>query len=197
MEPRILTDPFVRNLKPAAAGQRYAVSDAVVPGLRVRITDKGTKTFILWRRINRKDKSASALALGTVGQLTLAEARAKAREWIELIAAGQDPRAQESEQDDATFGAVLEDYFRRHVAGKRKAKDVEREMRSELLTRWKNKPVTAITRRDIIRMVDEIKDRGAVYQAHNLLGHAKTFFNWCIEKDILQSSPGDMSVPSG
>ena len=40
-------------------------------------------------------------------------------------------------------------------------------------------------------MVDEIKDRGAVYQAHNMLAHAKTFFNWCIEKDILQASPCD------
>jgi integrase len=38
-------------------------------------------------------------------------------------------------------------------------------------------------------MVDEIKDRGALYQAHNLLGHAKTFFNWCMEKDLVQSSP--------
>jgi len=40
-------------------------------------------------------------------------------------------------------------------------------------------------------MVDEIKARGASYQAHNMLGHAKTFFNWAIEKDILQVSPAD------
>jgi integrase len=190
-KPRILTDPFVRNLKPAAPGQRYAVSDALVPGLRVRVTDRGHRSYVLWRRVNKKAKSASALALGDVGQLTLAEAREKARAWLAQIEAGQDPRAATRMEREATFGAVVEDYFRRHVAGKRKAKDVKREMRNELVRRWKDKPVTAITRRDIIRMVDEIKDRGATYQAHNLFGHCKTFFRWAVEKDILQSSPAD------
>jgi integrase len=191
MPPRVLTDPFVRNLKSAAPGQRYAVSDALVPGLRVRITDRGHKSYVLWRRVDKKAKSASALALGDVGALTLAQAREKARAWLALIAAGQDPRAQERGEREAAFGGVLEDYFRRHVAGKRKAKDTEREMRNELMARWKNKPITAISRRDVIRMVDEIKDRGAIYQAHNLLGHAKTFFRWAVEKDIIASSPTD------
>jgi integrase len=144
---------------------------------------------VLWRRVNKASKSASALALGEVGQLTLAAARDKARAWLSEIEAGRDPRAAERVEAEATFAAVLEDYFRRHVAGKRKAKDTEREMRKELLARWKNKPINTIARRDVIRMVDEIKDRGALYQAHNLLGHAKTFFNWCMEKDLVQSSP--------
>jgi integrase len=190
-KPRVLTDPFVRNLKPAAAGKRYAISDALVPGLRVRVTDRGHKSYVLWRRVNKKARSASALALGEVGQLTLAAARDKARAWLAEIESGRDPRAAERVEPEMTFGDVLADYFRRHVAGKRKAKDVQREMRNELLSRWKDKPISAITRRHIIAMVDEIKDRGATYQAHNLFGHCKTFFNWCVEKDILQSSPAD------
>ena len=190
MAPRLLTDPFIRNLKPAPAGQRYAISDALVPGLRVRVTATGSKTYILWRRVAPTHKSASALALGAVGTLTLAQARNKARAWLAMIAQGQDPRAARQAHAD-TFAVVFEDYLKRHVRGLRKAKDVEREMRKELLPRWATKPVAAITRRDVISMVDEIKDRGAVYQAHNMLAHAKTFFNWCIEKDILQASPCD------
>src|SRR5215831_6046629 len=88
--PRQLTETFVRALKPAPQGQRYAVSDALVPGLRVRVTDTGRKTFILWRRTDPRAKSASALALGTVGVLTLADARAKARSWLAQIAEGND-----------------------------------------------------------------------------------------------------------
>jgi integrase len=193
MPPRNLTEVAIKSLKPAPAGQRYSVADAIVPGLKVRVTETGHKSFILWRRVVRTKASASALALGTVGQLTLAQARIKAREWIELINSGKDPRAT---QQTTTFGAVFEDYLRRHVAGKRKAKDVEREMRSELLVRWQHKPVTEITRRDVIKLVDEIKDRGALYQAHNIFGHAKTFFNWCIEKDIVQTSPCQHMKPT-
>jgi len=47
MQKRVLNDAYIRALKPAAPGTRYAFSDILVPGLRVRVTDQGTKTFIL------------------------------------------------------------------------------------------------------------------------------------------------------
>ena len=53
-------------------------------------------------------------------------------------------------RDENAFGAVIEEYLKRHVAGKRKAKDVEREIRKELLPRWRNKPLAFITRKDVI-----------------------------------------------
>ena len=80
----MLTEPYVRSLKAAAAGQRYAVADALVPGLKVRVTDRGAKSFILWRRYGGAPNPA-ARALGPVGVLTLAAAREKARSWIETI----------------------------------------------------------------------------------------------------------------
>jgi hypothetical protein len=73
-KPRVLTEPYIRSLKPAAAGQRYAVADALVPGLKVRVTDNGAKSFILWRRYGGAANPA-ARALGPVGTLTLAAAR--------------------------------------------------------------------------------------------------------------------------
>jgi hypothetical protein len=174
-----------------------------VPGLKVRVTDRGTKSFILWRRYGGAPNPA-ARSLGEVGTLTLAEARTKARGWIEQIQKGEDPREAERarrEADDirkgSTFGAVMEDYLRRHVKGKRKARDVEREIRKELLPRWRDKPVVAITRRDT-QLIDTIKDRGAVYQAHNILGHIKTFYNWAIERSIygVETSPADRIKPA-
>ena len=48
--PRVLTEPFIRALKPAAPGERYSISDALVPGLKVRVTDRGAKSFVLWKR---------------------------------------------------------------------------------------------------------------------------------------------------
>ena len=53
-------------------------------------------------------------------------------------------------------------------------------------------------RKDVTQLVDEIKDRGAIYQAHNILGHVKTFFNWAIERSIygIETSPCDRIKPS-
>jgi hypothetical protein len=48
----------------------------------------------------------------------------------------------------------------------------------------------------VIAMVDEIVDRGAPAQARNVLGHAKVFFGWCVEKDMLASSPADHIHPA-
>jgi integrase len=203
-KPRVLTEPFIRALKPAPAGQRYAVADALVPGLKVRVTDKGAKSFILWRRYGGA-RNPAARALGAVGPLTLAAAREKARRWLELVKAGQDPRAvelaQRAAEDDrkaTTFGAVMEDYLARHVQGQRRAKVTTREIRKELLPRWRAKQVTEITRRDVTHLVDTIKGRGAARQAHNILGHVTTFFNWAIERGVygLEASPCDRLRPA-
>jgi hypothetical protein len=40
---RTINDRMLRALKPAGPGQRSEVRDTVVPGFRVRVTDKGTK----------------------------------------------------------------------------------------------------------------------------------------------------------
>jgi hypothetical protein len=200
---RILTDTAIRALKPAPVGKRYAVADAIVPGLKVRVTENGAKSFVLKRRYGDADHAA-ARSLGKFGEITLADARDKARAWLALLAQGEDPgrverrrREVERERNDVTFGAVMEEFLTRHVKGQRKARDVEREMRKDLLPRWKHKPLSEITRRDVTVMVDALKDRGAPATARNVFGHAKVFFNWAIERGIygIEVSPCDRIKP--
>ena len=47
-------------------------------------------------------------------------------------------------------------------------------------------------------MVDELLDRGAEHQARNMLGHVRTFYNWCIGRGIygVEASPSDRLRPS-
>lgn len=203
-KPKTLTDGYITNLKPADAGKRYAVNDwgdGQVSSLKVRVTDKGSKSFILWRRYNGSNNNA-ARSLGTVGEITLAQARVKAREWLKIIARGDDPRTIERrsreskhEQDAVTFGAVFEVYLEKKVKKLRKAADIEREMRKDLLPPLEHRPLHEITRKDIIRIIENVAERGP-YQAHNVLGHAKTFFNWCIVHDKgIEINPCDKIRP--
>jgi hypothetical protein len=194
MTPRTLTEPFSKALKPAPAGQRYAIADALVPGLKVRVTDKGAKSFILWRRYGGAAHPA-ARALGTVGVMTLAEARDKARAWLALIKQGEDPRG-DAATGDNTFGTVVEKYLKGHVAGQRQAAGVERVLRRELLPKWRNRALASISRTDVIKVIDEITGRDAPYQARNLLSHVKTFFGWAIERGHVEASPADRLKPS-
>src|SRR5262249_56550836 len=94
---RVLNDRIIKGLKPAKLGQRYDVMDAVLPGLGVRVTDKGTRSFVLVARFPGSS-NPTRRALGEYGALGLADARDEARKWLGLIARGVDPAAEGERQ---------------------------------------------------------------------------------------------------
>lgn len=196
MNKRQLTDRSVKALKPAPPGKRYEVMDTIVPGLGVRVTDKGKKTFVLVARFPKHPENPTRRAITAE---SLAKARERARHWLELIEAGVDPKdderrrsAAEKQVRDNTFGVAIEDYIKRRLAGQRRGAAAEREIRNDLIPAWKDMPLTEITRRDVIELVERIAER-APYQAHAAFGHARTFFNWAIDRDVygLEVSPCD------
>jgi Arm DNA-binding domain len=85
-----LTDRALRGLKPAAAGARYEIIDAVQPSLAVRVTDKGAVSFVLRARFPGR-AHFTRNALGAYPTLSLVNAREKARAWLRLIGEGKDP----------------------------------------------------------------------------------------------------------
>jgi integrase len=199
-----LTDRTVANAEPAPAGQRRKIADAVVPGLVLRITDRGSKTWVLWRRWDHAP-NPSAKALGTYPAMSLAGAREKARGWLMQLDQGIDPRkteaqarASEQERRTNTFEAVAEEFIRRHALKKRTGERTAREIRTELIPHWGPRPITEITRQDVVRLVEAIVDRPAPAYARNIYGHIQTLFNWAINRGIygLQASPCDRLRPT-
>ena len=82
----------------------------------------------------------------------------------------------------------MEEFIKRHVAKLRKAKDMEREIRKELMPRFGRRPVALITRKDITKMLREIRDRGAVFQAHHVFGHVRKFYSWAMAQETNSTS---------
>src|SRR5262249_22747083 len=111
-----LTDRAIQHLKPPHAGKRRIVWDALIPGLGVRITEKGVKTFVLVTRYPGSSNPAPR-SLGVYGAISLEAARTKAREWLKLIGDGVDPQQHAIQRRAETFQAISTDYFQR------KAKD--------------------------------------------------------------------------
>jgi integrase len=111
----------------------------------------------------------------------------------------KDPKEEEREEQrrhqrrlENSVAMVAERFFERHLKGKRQAKDTERAMRREIIVRWGDRPLDSITRREVIAMVEEIVDRSAPVMARNVLAFTKTFFKWCVARDLLDNSPAAM-----
>jgi len=204
MAKRRLTDRSLQALKPAAAGKHYDVMDTTTSGFGVRVSETARPTFILFTRFPGS-RNPTRRSLGRYGDVTLKEAREKAQKWIALVRKGSDPAAVEEEarraelrRQETTFAAVAEDYIAHvHRQRQRKAKAVEREVRDEFISPWGARPITSITARDVIAVIDAAVKRGAQYQAHNLLGHVRRLFNWAIARGVygLDRSPCDRMKP--
>jgi hypothetical protein len=203
MARRTLHDRVLNSLKPAKPGRRYDVLDAIVPGLAVRVGDKGRRTFVLIARFGGA-KHPTRRALGEYGAISLEQARSKARDWLELLRKGVDPkthedrrRLEELRKRKNTFASVAEDFIARHVSKKRTGDAMAREIRREFVARWAARPVTEITQHDVATVLDGVIERGAIYQAHNLFAHVRRLFNWAISNGRygLEHSPCDRLKP--
>ncbi|MCK1400034.1 integrase arm-type DNA-binding domain-containing protein [Bradyrhizobium sp. 4] len=179
----MLTATKVSGLKPAAAGQRYQVMDALVPGFGVRVTDSGNRTYILRTRFPGAN-SPSRREIGKCADMTLTEARDRARLWRDLVRQGIDPveeaqraRTAALQRRQTTFGAVAEVFIRDKLPGERKGKDAEREIRRDLLPKWCDLAITEVTDLHVTTLI-KTKGRDGKVGARNLLALIKRFFRW-------------------
>jgi integrase len=180
-----LTPTLISGLKPAPEGKRYQVMDTQVPGFGIRVTDTGNRTFILRTRY-AGSASPGRREIGQCADLTLSDAREKARKWRSLVKQGIDPATQEEKQRQEairkqaiTFGAVAEDFIRQKLPSERKGKDAEREIRRDLLPQWGKLAITDIIDLDVSTLI-KVKGRDGKVGARNLLALIKRFFRWAI-----------------
>ena len=91
----------------------------------------------------------------------------------------------------------MEEYAKRVLPKQRRGHIVAHELRTFFVKEWGERSVTSIERRDVTDAIKAIVDRGAMYQAHNLLGHLRALFNWAIATEDygLEHSPCDRIKP--
>lgn len=182
-----LTDRKVQSLKAAPKGTRVQIMDAIAPGLGIRVTDKGAKTFIFQARFPGSPNPARR----EINAATLAAARDIAREWSALIKQGVDPKEIERKAQEeraafrtTTFAAVVEEYFTDKLASQRSGKTIEKRFRKRLVPIFAHQPIAEITHLDILRrVVNPIKGQTPV-QARQLFNDLGGFFSWVIDQHV-------------
>jgi integrase len=207
-----LTVRGINALKPADSGDdRKMIWDTEVPNFGVRVTETGKISFIVMRRLGSQGAPVRRVvaehrcgAEYTEGLLT--QARDDARAFIRLMAQGVDPKAKAEtdraavERDQAeraanSFEAVAEIFIDDYVLAKERGKpnlksgmEVAATIRREIIPRWKDRPITEISLKDVTSLLRDVKkSRPAV--ARHLLAYLSKMFNWAVITGNLQASP--------
>ncbi len=171
-------------------GKRVELYDGAggVPGLALRITERGVKSWSLYYRVGGRLRR---LTLGRFPDVALAEARRRARQALEQADRGVDPAGPvERRRDCETVAEVARDYLVRHVQRNklRTAGRVEQMLRGSILPHWGDRPIRSITKRDALDLVDDVAAR-APYMANRVQSLAKRLFSWAAERSILDAYP--------
>jgi integrase len=151
--------------------------DAVVPGLAVRVTEGGAKSFVLVARFPGS-ANPTARALGKVGAITLAEARTKGRDWLKLIAAGTDPAEVKAQAQASTLRAVCEEYRSREGDKLRSARWRRSALERLIYPTLGDRPIAEVRRGDIVRLHDRVSEENGAVIANRVVEMLRRIFNW-------------------
>lgn len=179
-----LTVKALECLKPQA--KRYEVHDLHCPGLSVRISAHGLKTFTVKFRYGIKQKR---LKLGVYPRISLATAREKAIDVLRQVDEGIDP-TRRRRSSDMKVEAVCREFIRLHAQPRNKSwREAERILERELIAIFGQRDIRDIKRWDVLEIMDAAVARGSTYQANRIHSNIRKLFNWCIERGIVETSP--------
>lgn len=188
-----LNDIFVRNI-PVPAEGRVQYPDVKLPGFGVRVSANGLKVFYLTYRFAGQSRR---MILGRYPYKSLAAARAEAHTAIGQITSGIDPQRVVSDEPvpagrSLTFAKALDQFVQLYCSQHNRpstAAETERVLRSVFLPDWQNRDLQAISRQDILGILDAIVARGAPSAAIHAYAAIRKFFTWCVERDLVEISP--------
>lgn len=148
-------------------GKRSYYYDEKVRGLGISITDKGTITFVVYRKI---DGRPERVTLGRYPDLSIENARGLASEANAQIAQGKNPNKEKSKlREEITFKELFEHYLERHAKVHKKSWQGDQDQHRLYLSAWNKRKISDIHKSDIEILHAKIgKDHGN-YAANRVL----------------------------
>ncbi len=188
MSSRKLTDRAVAALKPPATG-RLEVWDATLPGFGLRITPTGKKTWCVMYRVGGRKRRHT---IGNYPAVKLAQARELGSASIRAAAIGRDPAADKKQARSVrpgTFAELARAYIERHAKqNKRSWQEDEKKLELHILPTWASRRPEAITRADVIALLDDV-EKVAPVGANRVRALLSKIFSWALEKNLLTENP--------
>jgi integrase len=140
------------------------------------------------------------VTLGVHPSLGISDARTRARLLIEQGQNGIDPvevRAAKARHEDDqrrnTVASAVAQYVTLYAQRRQRSwRITQRRLEMYLVETMGERPVSTITRADIVRAIDVVQAKGFAIGANRTLANFKTFFRWCVERGLLERSPAEL-----
>lgn len=174
--------------------------DTEVKGFGLRVSDKGSKSYVFAYRMGGRESAKRRFTIGKHGSLTPDQARAEAKRLALCVAQGVDPaeadKQRRREAVDLAFDKYLALFVTRYLKTEWKRPDeAERMLRREPLEVLGRKPLPKITKADITSVMDRLADRPAI--ARIAFATLRLMFNFAVERGDIDRSPVEgMKGPS-
>ena len=184
-----LTELQIKNAKPPTDRAQVDLWDASMPGLSVRISAKGTKTFSM--KCRNPAGVEQRVTLGRYPEMSLAEARKAAMQTRVRITSGE-IRLSEIERHQApivTLTTLADEFLKRHASKNRTAAETERLLRREILKSLGARDFKTIAKSEILAILEAIIDDDKPALAVQTLAAVRKMFNWAVSRDMLDRSP--------
>lgn len=163
-------------------------TDASTPGLKAEVGRSGQGTY-WWRYTCRGKKRA--MRLGTVGAISLGEARRMALDARADLDRGNDPQqARDRLREMPTFEEfALGTYMEWARAAKRSHDDDESRLRNHLVPRWGRLRLCDVTRKEVDLMVIEMQRDRSAGTVNRLIALTSAVYRQAVHWAIVDRNP--------
>jgi integrase len=194
-----LTDRFLTSFALEPGRKDQLVFDTECQGLGVRITAKGTRTFLVqWTDPATKQKVRERL--GVWGGITIEQARAAARIRLGDVARGINPAAERLRQKDEaetrkadlalTLESLISEWAAKHLSNRRPryATEAQRALRFAF-SDYLNTPASRLSRAMVISVLDAFGQEGKPTIAGQTLAYGRACFAWGEKRERVRTNP--------
>jgi integrase len=193
------TDRLLKSLGIESHRKDRLVFDTDCPGLGVRLTSKGTRSFLVqWTDPVTRRKLRESL--GVWGNITIEQARKAARARLGEVAKGVDVvgdrqrRRAASERERAetalTLAVLISQWAKFHLVHRRPryAAEAQRAIR-HAFAQHLERPAGQLSRSDAVSVLDAMADRGKAISAGRTMAYARACYSWAEKRGKVSSNP--------
>ncbi len=159
-------------------GKRSYYYDEKVRGLGVAVTDKGTITFIVYRKV---DGRPERITLGRYPDLSIENARGLASETNAQISQGKNPNQEKSKlRAEITLQELFDKYLEQHAKKHKKSWISDQSQYQLYLASWSKRKISSIHKSDIESLHTKIGNNNGIYTANRALSLLGIMFSKAI-----------------